>query len=245
MATALTRLALTKRLGQWSGTKAPSEITSTTSPDDDHVRDLVSYIDQAWIDIQISQNSRWDWMQNQSVDVKALTASNRIFTMASLDATARTIIPFTVHDTYPLRYVLLKHPTTAAIRKIKFIPYQFFRGYLDRGTRPEQAPTLFTIRKNGDLEFDPTPKVAFTINCDFVQIPTELTADGSTPDMPIHFHQLVVWYAIVHLMDFDENANRYQTADRQYKRMINRLHIEQLPEDTHDEYMSTNEIYGW
>ena len=118
MATALTRLVLTKRLGQWSGTKAPSEITSTTSPDDDHVADLVGYVDQAWVDIQVSQGTRWRWMRKQSADVKSLTASTRIFTMANLDATAREVIPFKAHDVTPLRYILLKHPTTDTIHRV-------------------------------------------------------------------------------------------------------------------------------
>jgi len=246
MAAALTRLDLAKRLGRWSGTKAPSMITDTETPDNDHVGDLVAFVDQAWLDIQLSQNNRWDWMRNRlDDDSVALTVSNRILAMATIDATARSVVPFIAHDIRPMRYVLLKHPTSDAIHKVAFQTYEMFRGYRDRGDRPEGKPTRFTIRKNGDLEFDPTPDVAYKINCDWISLPTDLALDADTPDMPNHFHMLIVWWAMVHLMDNDENQGRYNTADRQYKKMLNRLHIEQLPDDTHDEYLSTNEVYGW
>ncbi len=246
MSASITRLNLTKRLGQWSGNRKPSEITSTTSPDTSHVATLVAFVDQAWLDIQLSQLNRWDWMYNRlDDDSVALTISNRLLTMAAIDATARVVVPFKAHDVVPLRYILLKHPTTDAVHRVEYVPYEVFRGYRDRGARPENRPTRYTIRKNGDLEFDPTPDVAYTINCDWLQVPNELAADGDSPDMPNHFHMLVVWWALVHLMDMDENGGRYRTADRQYQKMLNRLHIEQLHEDMHDEYLSTGEVYSW
>lgn len=245
MATALTRLALAKRLGQWSGVLAPSAITSTTSTNSDLEADLVAYIDQSWVDIQISQGTRWRWMRKQSVDTKSLTASTRVFTMANLDATARAVMPFIAHDISPMRYILLKHPTTDTIHRVQYVPYEFWRGNRDRGTRPVNKPVRFTTLNNGDLEFDPVDTNAYKINCDYITIPTEFSTDSDTPEMPIHFHQLIVWYAIVHLMGFDENEKRFMTATRQYKKMLNRLHIEQLHEELHDEYLSTSEIYSW
>jgi len=246
MAASISRLNLTKKLGQWTGTILPSKVTDTVTPDTDHVADLVAFIDQAWVDIQLAQNNRWDWMRNrQDDDTVVLTASTRTLTMATIDATCRTVVPFIAHDITPLRYILLKHPTTDSVHRVEFVPYEFFRGYRDRGSRPEQRPTRFTVRKNGDLEFDPTPDVAYKINCDWVQVPTELALDADTPDMPNHFHMLVVWWAVVHQMGFDENQGRYNVADRNYKKMYNRLCIEQLPEDFHDEYLSTGEVYSW
>ena len=243
MATAITRLNLVKRLARWSGTVLPSEVTSTTTPDTDHIADLVAFVDQAWIDIQTSQN-RWAWMRHRLDDDSVpLVALTRTLTMAAIAATARAVVPFLSRGGDPLRYVMLKHPTSLAIHKVAYVPLEDFRGYRDRGTRPTQKPTRYTVRANGDLEFDPTPDVAYTINCDWTHIPSELIADGTTPDMPAHFHQLIVWWAIVYLMDFDENGGRYQTADRQLKKMLNRLSIEQLPDASHDGFMSLSD-YG-
>lgn len=245
MSSALSRLELTQALGRWSGTELPSDITSTTSPDTDHVGDLVAMVDQAWQDIQLERHTRWMWMRDRSVNTVALTASTRTLAMSAIGSTCWTVIPFIAHDTRPLRHILLKHPTTDAIHRCEYVPYEYFRGYRDKGTRPENRPTRFTIRNDGTLEFDPTPDVAYKIDCDWVKVPEEMTADNSEPDMPNHFHMLIVWWAMVHLMDFDENNYRYQLADRQYKRMFNRLCIEQIAESNHDEYLSTNEVYGW
>jgi len=245
MAAALTRLALAKRLARWSGDTSPDDVTSTETPPTEFVGDLVAYIDQAWLDIQLTQHTRWLWMTNQSLDTVALTPGTATLALSAIDATARTVVPFLDHDTHPLRYILLKHPTTAAIARCHFVPYTFYRGYRDRGTRPSQRPTRFTILNDGTLEFDPNPDVAYTLNCDWIQQPNELALDGDTPDMPNHFHMLVVWWAMVHLMAFDERGGRYQSANRAYKRMINSLNIEQLGEDLLDEYLSTAEIYSW
>lgn len=243
MSTALTRLVLTKKLGQWSGQLLPSKITDTVTPDDDQVADMVEYIDQAWLDIQLSQ-SNWAWMINRSVDAVALSADNRVLTMATIDATARAVVPFIDRDFSPERYLLLKHPTTATVHRAVFVDYEVFRGYLDRGSRPTQRATRYTIRKNGDLEFDPIPDVAYTLNCDWIHVPVEMATDSATPDMPNHFHRLVVWWALMHNMDVDL-SKRYKTAERQYKRMLNRLNIEQLPASSHSDYLSTAEPYSW
>jgi hypothetical protein len=246
MATALTRLDLVQRLARWSGTELPSEITSTTSPATDHIGDLVAFVDQAWLDIQLHRNNDWSWMRHRlSDDSVALTASNRLLTMATIDATCRRIVPLYVHDVRPLRYVLLKDPSTSALHRAEQIDYDIFRGYRDRDTTIEGKPVRYTVRPDGTLEFDPAPDVAYKINLDWVHEPKELTADATEPDMPAHFHMLIVWWAIVHLMDFDQNGGRYQAADRQYRRMLNRLMIEQLPDDRHDEFLSTAEVYSW
>ena len=240
---ALTRLELTKRLGQWSGTLAKSKITDTVTPDTDQVADLVAFVDQAWLDIQMSQNTRWRWMRNRLEDTAALTASTRTLALSVIDSTARAIAPFTQFGTYPCRYILLTHPTTAAVSKCEYVPYHYFRGYWDRGTRPEGRPGRFTQRDDGSLEFDPTPDAAYTINCDWIQNPVEFSANASEPDMPIHFHMLIVWWAMVYLMGYDENNPRYSTADRQLAKMLNRLHIEQLVEDASAEYLTSNDVY--
>jgi hypothetical protein len=246
MSTSITRLNLTKKLAQWSGKLSPAKVTSTVTPDTAQVADLVEWVSQAWIDIQISQNNRWNWMRKSlDDDSVALTIGTRTLAMATIDATARTVLPFIAHDIVPLRYILLKNPTTESVHRCEFKVYDFFRGYRDRGARPTSKPTRFTILKDGTLEFDPTPDVAYTLNLDWVQVPNELIADATTPDMPAHFHMLIVWYAMIHLMDYDESGGRYKRADRQYKKMLNRMSIEQLPEDVHDDYLSTSEVYSW
>jgi len=244
MATALTRLVLTQRLGRWSGQIDPSEITTTVGTLALHVGNLVAFIDQAWVDIQLSQHMRWLWMRARSVNTVALTPGTNTLALSAISATTNRVLPFLAQDTNPLRYILLTHPTTAAISKVEYVPYTGWRGYYDRGTRPSGRPARYTSRPDGTLEFDPNPDVAYTIDCDYIKLPTELAADANTPDMPNHFHMLVVWWAMVHLMDFDEKGGRYQTADRAYKRMINRLNIEQLVEKEIDEYLSTSEIYS-
>jgi len=126
-----------------------------------------------------------------------------------------------------------------AIARCSYVPYTVWRGYYDRGTRPEGRPARFTIRPDGSMEFDPTPDAAYKIDCDYIKELTELTVNASSPNMPAHFHMLVVWWAAVHLFDYDEKGSRYQTADRQYKKMLNRLNIEQLEEDSHAEYLTS------
>jgi len=239
---ALTRLQLVKALGRWAGQIEPEEITTTVAQTG-HIGNLVEYISQAWLDIQLAQHTRWLWMRNRSVNTVALTPSTRTLAASAIHADCRVVKPFLLRDISPDRYILLKHPTSSAIARCGYVPYTHWRGEYDRGTRPEQLPVRFTIRPDGTLEFDPTPDVAYTLDCDYLKVPTELTLDASTPNMPTHFHMLVMWWAIVHLMDYDRDGGRGQGADRQYQKMYNRLLIEQLEEDMHDEYLTTSEPY--
>ena len=201
MASSITRLNLTKRLARWSGVVMPSKVTSTTSPDTDKIGDLVAFVDQAWLDIQLLENNRWNWMRERSFDDEALTADTRTLAMSVFTAegtTYRTVVPFIAHDVVPLRYIHLTHPTTSSVHRCEFVNYEMFRGYRDKGSRPTQRPTRYTVRKDGTLEFDPTPDVAYTINCDIILNPSEFSGDNDVPNMPNHFHMLIVWWAMVH-----------------------------------------------
>lgn len=243
MATTRSRLQLTKDLGRWSGVESPADIETTVGDIVESIEDLVAYVDQAWLDIQNSQGHRWRWMRHRSLDTIVLTPSTATLAMSAIDATCRQVLPLIRHDTYSKRYILLKHPTTGAVSECEYVPYNFWRGWYDRGTRAEQRPARYTRLPDETLQFDPTPDVAYTLQFDWVHDPVEFSADADEPDMPAHFHMLIVWWAIVFLMGFDERSGRYQTADRQYKKMINRLHLEQLVDDNVNEYLSTATLY--
>lgn len=246
MATAKTRLQLVQALGLWSGQKDPAEITATTGTLEEHTANLVAFVDQAWLDIQNSQHKRWLWMRRRTVNTVALTPTNRLLEMADVAEDCHTLLPFIIRDEAgPIRYITLRDPVdTTRLQRCLYVPYTSWRGWYDKGERPEQMPVRFTLLPDGTAEFDPTPDAAYTIDADYVIVPTELADDDNEPEMPAHFHILIVWWAIVHLMGFDEKNNRYEVANRHYRQLINQLNIEQLVEDSHHEFLSTTEIYS-
>ncbi len=60
-----TRLELVKFVAEKLGTEEPDEITSTTSPDTNYQRDIVSAVDTAWEEIQLMHEGVWHWRREQ------------------------------------------------------------------------------------------------------------------------------------------------------------------------------------
>ena len=216
----MTRLELVKMVAQKLGTADPDDITSTTSPDTDYISDIVESVDAAWEEIQIMHEGVWHWRRTQT---SFNTTTNREYTFTQIDSTCVGVIPFQ-HRQQGNSYILIGN------NEVDFIPYQNFRGWLDRGTRSSQRPQYFTVRHDGGskIEFDPTPDAVYAVSLDILTDLQDLTIDGTVPDMPVRFHRTIGFLAATYLAEYDENV-RYKLLHKRYTKWLNDLREDQLP----------------
>jgi len=206
-------------VAQKLGTEDADDITSTTSPDTDYIGDIVEAVDTAWEEIQVMHEGAWHWRRKQTTF--ALAATTREYAFTTIDANCVGIIPMRQRHQ---SYILIGN------NEVEFVPYQNWRGWLDRGTRGSDRPQHFTVRHDGGtkIEFDPTPDAIYTVSLDILNDLQDLTADGTVPLMPVRFHRTIGFLAATYLAEYDENV-RYKLLSKRYKRWLNDLREDQLP----------------
>lgn len=114
---------------------------------------------------------------------------------------------------------------------ITYVPYETFRAnYLFGNLQTTQGrPTVFTVNPDNTFSVWPTPNDAYVINFDYFRNPQVLANNTDTPIMPARFHQAIMYLALSRYSAHDENQILYQEAMMNYKRMMNRLYNDQLP----------------
>lgn len=141
------------------------------------------------------------------------------------------------------RYLLCYSTTggVASAAYVDYVPYQRWRGQLDRGTIPSGQPQYFTVKPDDSLQFYPTPDTGdvtnanvYNILMDYYRTIDVLSADASTPIFPSDYHEAIAWKAIMYWSTIRQSEARYQLANREYERTLNDMRHSQLPEELPD-----------
>lgn len=118
-----------------------------------------------------------------------------------------------------------------------YVPYQTWRGTLDMNAIPTGKPSMFTVQPDRSIEFNSTADQAYTFVCDYKRsidswVQTGGSADTQTPIFPERFHEVVAWRAIMFWGGSVEDPGKYQFARDEYRRIMDQLRADQLPEWT-------------
>lgn len=191
---------------------------------------VVSWVRKAWRNIQ---NERVDWLWLQREFIGPLSAGTARYTAASFNITRfrewkqdrvttsnTSYRVFTIYDT-------AKGPSDEG--SLTQIDYETWRVRYDRSTQVQSRPTEWAISPAGELCVGPIPDRTYTIRGEYVASAQNLAADADTPEMPAHFHDLIVWEALRLMSAADEAVTALQTSNNEYNRLRFALTAEQLP----------------
>lgn len=228
----MTRLELAQFVAEKLGTEDIDDFTSTTLPADDYQRLIVNYVDIAWDEIQTMHEGVWHWRREQVTGSNfQLASGTRAYAFSSINADCVGVLPFqTAQNAAPYILIAEEGQGDTMQYEVKFIPYQQWRGYQDRGSRSSQRPQYFTIRHDGGtkIEFDPTPDATYDVELDILHDVQTLSADADVPLMPVRFHKTIAYRACMYTADYDKDKSR-QLFDRAYQIWLNNLSQDQLP----------------
>jgi len=223
----VTFLDLVKRLAQESGTADPDEITVVASLTG-HERDMRDWVNQAWREIQLAQD-QWRWMQKTGVF--NMTIGQSEYTKTQIQAQIPDYDePIAMTAPRDYRYVLIATPGGQTNNQCWYYPWETYRGLYDRWVEEDGQPQRFTLKPNESLVFDPAPQQAYQVDLEYKQSIQDLTASTTVPDMPEKYHMLIVYWALIFYSGYDEASSRYQSSERLYRMMMQKLCNEQLPE---------------
>lgn len=210
-------LQLTQRLGRECGVAGtgPSTVVGQTG----EAGRLVNWIISAWDDIQMARPN-WYWMTGDFT--LTLVSGTREYSAADAGITAR----FGSWDIKSLR--LYRQSKNDEIG-LPWISYEDFRSSHLIGADSPAQPVDFTVSPRLGLMFGPMPDYGYTVNGEYLKANQTLALDADTPELPAQYHMAIVYRAMMMCARFEAAGEIFEDAEMNYKRIINRLEMNQMP----------------
>lgn len=169
--------------------------TDTTTATGEALR-YVNWVDQAWVDIQSSQDY-WLWMIGTATTASAITVGVSSITLAGASSDYDNLIPYlSCGQPYILMFETALGSSDS--KELWILSDQEFAGYNDNPSMQVQnsRPQYAAIAPDGTLKLWPPANTTYSINYRYKKDYQPLIADATTPLMPDKFHMLIVWLAL-------------------------------------------------
>jgi hypothetical protein len=184
-----------------------------------------NWINAAWVDIQTAHED-WQYMR-QSFEFNTVAGQ---WQYTAAEAGVGATFANWKRDSFRASSVGANYGDE---QLLNFMEWNTFRNlYQYANMRNTQArPVVVTIvPPNKDLGFGSIPNQAFVIVGEYYRKPTEFTTDTSEPDLPLRFHPMIVYRAMMFYAGYEAAPEVYQRGELEFKRLMNRLEIDQLPD---------------
>lgn len=210
-----------------SGT-VPTTVASQTG----ELNRIVQWVKDAYTEIQ-NRHKNWLWLRSEFTF--GTTADDD--TYGYLDLTdvsdAAAISRFShwlIHDPeWPAKSYLTSTGVSGE-GFLTFMEWNHFRRVYKVGTQTSGQPAWITVDPRQNLVLGPAPSAAYTITGDYQQSAQLMSADGNIPEMPTHFHMLIVYYAMQKYAGFDAANEIMIRAVNEGGRLMRQLENNQLPQ---------------
>ena len=219
----MTYLQLCQRLRQECGVSGTGPVT-TVSQVGEYKR-LCDWIATAWFDIQAIHQ---DWRFLRATASFATIASQYSYTPLQAGIAANTFgrwIPGSGRV----------YKTATGLNSEIFLDWIHYDDWRDLwlfgANRSVEAPPIhLAFAPDDSVILAPKPTAGYTISVDYFKAPVLLAADADVPSLPFrHDHMIIVYKAMMAYGSFESAPEVYQRGESEYKRLLNRLEIDQLP----------------
>lgn len=223
------KVHLILRIGEETPGTQPVNVTGQSGV----LAEIVQWVNGAHDDIC---RSRTQWSFMRSTFSMTLALGDRVITKADLELAYPdydSVRPYVTNNGAFLGIV----PTGvagAAEEVVEYVPYQQWQGIYDAAPLSTGQPTYYTVTPDQSLEFNTIPDRAYTIRGGYDKKVIPLTVNGSLPMFPERYHNVIVWWAIVHYycVSRDKTQELRAKSDVELKRELSKLYNEQLPDMT-------------
>ena len=99
---------------------------------------------------------------------------------------------------------------------LAFVDYDTFRQRYLVGVQTPSAVQGWSVSPSEEFLLGPAPDSAHFVRADYIKDYTDMVADADVPAMPLRFHMLIVWRALMEYGGFDAASEVYQRAERNY-----------------------------
>ena len=205
-----------------SGASTPlTEVTALTG---ESYR-IASWVNSAWVDIQTAKED-WQWMRD-TVEF-TLTTQQQFYTPT--EAGVGSTFANWKRDSWRASSVGQDYKDE---QLLNYMDYTTFRNlYMYANMRNTYArPVVVTIDPDKNIGFGTKPDQPYVISGEYYVQPTEFSASTDAPPsvFPTRFHMMIVYRAMMFYGGYESAPEVYQRGEFEFKRLMNRLDIDQLP----------------
>jgi len=202
------------------GVSGPA-LTTVTGQTGESAR-MVSWVVQAWVDIQTSKE---DWLfMRESFDF--LTTAD-VWEYSATDV-GLTDFGNWKRDSFRCASDLTLYRDEQLLNYMEWTTFRNLYRYANmRNTKAR--PVVVSIMPNKDLAFGSTPDGVYVIDGEYYTQPVTLAADADTPLLPSRYHMAIVYRTMMYYAGYEAAPEVLSRGDFEYRRLYSRMEIDQLP----------------
>ena len=183
---------------------------------------MVSWTQQAWIDIQTSKE---DWLFLREPFTFNLVADQYQYT-----ATQAGLTDFGnwKRDSFRASSVGQDYKDEQLLNYMEWTTYRNLYRYANMRNTTAR-PVVVSITPEKYLAFGSKPDQAYVIDGEYYTQPVTLSADSDEPIIPTRFHMAIVYRAMMYYAGYEAAPEVLARGDYEYRRLYSRMEIDQLP----------------
>ena len=217
-----TFLELAQEVARDSGTVSGNQPVSVAGQGG-RLGKIVAYTRDAWVRIQ-THRPDWPWMRAEFFGTTL--PGEAAYTAASWNVS------------YFGSWVMEPGGITAYAQALgpddegplAVLPWSVWRQRYGCGPAAAGRPAVMAVRPgDGALVLGPVPDGAYAVRGEYRRSPQVLVTDGDVPALPIRYHALIKWRALMLLSEHDEAPFPVQTAAANYYALLGDLERDVLP----------------
>ena len=183
---------------------------------------MVSWVQQAWIDLQTSKE---DWLFLRSPFTFNTVASQFQYTAANAGLTD---FGNWKRDSFRCSSVGQDYKDEQLMNYMDWTTFRNLYRYANMRNTTAR-PVVVAITPEKDLAFGSTPDIAYVIDAEYYTQPVSLSADSDSPTIPARFQMAIVYRAMMYYAGYEAAPEVLSRGDFEYRRLYSRMEIDQLP----------------
>lgn len=191
---------------------------------------LVKWYKDSWLQIQIKNKGMWRWMRHEFSLTTVASTKTYSYTDCTDLTDSATISRFKqwrldVLEDQPTIYLQSAGEGTES--RLVWLPWDTFKSVYRFGSEEESQPTTISVDPQDRINLAQIPDAVYIVKGDYYRSPQVLAADGDEPEMPSHFHDLIVYEAMKKYGFFESAQEVIARGDIESLRMMADLESEQ------------------
>lgn len=220
-------LDLCQRLRQEAGISGTGPIAVTNQSGE--YKRVVDWVQTAYEDIQNAHDT-WRWMRRKA-NISTSAGTRNYGYAAFMDLTDSAPISRFNYWYTDVASIYLTATGVSDEQQLTFIPYDDWRIVYDIGNNisEQDRPSFYTVSPTDEILLAKVPNDIYVVRNDYQMSPGTLANENSVPDMPLQYHMIIVWRALMFYGGYEGASEVYARGQTEYNRLFSRMERTQLP----------------
>lgn len=216
-------LQLINRARQECGVTGPA-LTTVTGLTGESLR-FHDWINAAWVDVQTAHED-WQFMR-QPLQFNTVGAQWQ-YTPAEVGV-GSTFANWK-RDSFRASSVGANYGDEQLLNFMEWNTFRNLYQYANMRNTQSRPVVVTIVPPSKNLGLGAIPNQPYVIVGEYYRKPTEFTTATEEPDLPARFHPMIVYRAMMFYAGYEAATEVYQRGELEFKRLMNRLEIDQLPD---------------